>query len=208
MKLSRIKKLTWKLLLVYAAVIVLIVTADPNPRKYLTWWFWTGLGIVAIGQWVRFWAAGHLVKNKVLTVTGPYAYVKNPLYIGTFLGMVGFALVAKGDPASPYWYFRYFNWLWLAAGTLVFVAYYVPYKKKREGSRLHDIFGADWDHYDQAVPDYFPKLTRYERAQDRPWSWAATCENSEQWTPLAILAGALAIVFNQAILDFASKVWK
>jgi protein-S-isoprenylcysteine O-methyltransferase Ste14 len=208
MKLSRIKKLTWKLILVYAAVLLLIVTADPSREKHLAWWFWTGFAIVAVGQWVRFWAAGHLVKNKVLTVTGPYAYVKNPLYIGTFFGMVGFAIMAKGDPLSPYWYFQYFNWIWLGLGVLVFVAYYVPYKKKREGDRLRDIFGEDWDHYDRAVPDYFPKLSRYERAQNRPWSWAATCENSEQWTPLAIVAGALAILFNQTILEFASKALK
>jgi hypothetical protein len=39
-----------------------------------------------VSCWLRIWASGHLVKNKVLTVTGPYAYVKNPLYIGTLPG--------------------------------------------------------------------------------------------------------------------------
>jgi protein-S-isoprenylcysteine O-methyltransferase Ste14 len=206
MKLSRVRKLSWKLLLVFSLVIVLIAVADPSPDKWKRWNFWTGVGLLVVAQWVRMWAAGHLVKNKVLTVTGPYAYVKNPLYIGTFLGMVGFAFVAMGDPAQPVWYLRYANWLALGFGVLCFVAYYVPYKKKREGDRLREIFGEAWDHYDRAVPDYFPSPRRYERAEGRPWSWAAACENSEQWTPLAIAAGLAATIWNGWILAQVNRL--
>ena len=210
MKLSRLKKLSWKLLFTFSLVIALIILADPSkpPVKLVAWHFWTGVAFLLLAQWIRIWAAGHLVKNKVLTVTGPYAYVKNPLYIGTFFGMVGFAFVAMGDPTQPLWFLRYANWLALGLGFLVFVAYYIPYKKKREGDRLHDLFGEPWDHYDKAVPDYFPKLTRYERAENRPWSWAATCENSEQWTPPAILAGLAAVLFNGAVLEQVNKLLK
>ena len=201
MKLTRLKKLSWKLLLTFSLVIALIALANQKTpiEKLAQWWFWTGVAFLILSQWVRIWAAGHLVKNKVLTVTGPYAYVKNPLYIGTFLGMIGFAFVAWGDEHYP-WYFRYANWMALGLGVLVFLAYYIPYKKKREGDRLHDIFGEAWDHYDKSVPDYIPKLTRYEKAENHPWSWAATCENSEQWTPLAIAAGLAAVLWNHWIV--------
>jgi protein-S-isoprenylcysteine O-methyltransferase Ste14 len=201
MKLSRLRKITWRLVFVYSLIVALVVFAVQDEQKYLRGWFWTGFGIVAVGEWVRTWAAGHLVKNKVLTVTGPYAYVKNPLYIGTFLCMVGFAFMAKGDPTALWWLAN-MNWILLGIAVLGFVAYYVPYKKKREGSRLHDIFGDDWDHYDKAVPDYIPRLTRYERASNAPWSWTATCENSEQWTPFAIAAGTLALLFNKQLIEF------
>jgi protein-S-isoprenylcysteine O-methyltransferase Ste14 len=203
MKLSRIKKLSWKLFLVYALLIVLIYFADRRVDKWSTWNFWVGIALVGASGWLRIWASGHLVKNKVLTVTGPYAYVKNPLYIGTFLGMIGTAFLAMGDPdptRAP-WYFRNMNWLILGFGILAFVFYYIPYKKKREGNRLHDIFGESWDHYDRAVPDYFPKLSRYERAQDRPWSWRATCDNSEQWAPFAMAVGVAAILWNGWIIN-------
>ena len=205
MKLSRLRKVTLKLVFVYALVIVLVFFADHSPDKWKRWNFWTGAVFLAGSLWIRLWAAGHLVKNKVLTVTGPYAYVKNPLYIGTFLGMVGFSFVTMGDPRQV-WYFRHLNWMALGFALLVFTAYYIPYKKKREGDRLHDLFGEAWDHFDRAVPDYFPKLTRYERAQDRPWSWAATCENSEQWTPFAMAAGLAAVIWNGWIVSLAQKL--
>jgi len=202
MKLSRIKKLSWKLFLVYGLLIVLIFFADRRVDKWTRWNFWVGLALLSFSCWLRIWASGHLVKNKVLTVTGPYAYVKNPLYIGTFFGMIGTAFLTMGNPeVAQAWYFQYMNWLILGFGVLAFIFYYIPYKKKREGNRLHDIFGEAWDHYDQAVPDYFPKLTRYERAQDRPWSWQATCDNSEQWGPFAMAFGVAAIVWNGWIIN-------
>jgi len=141
MKLSRLRKLSWKLLLVYAAVIVLLFFADRRVDKWTRWPFWVGLALLAFSCWLRIWASGHLVKNKVLTVTGPYAYVKNPLYIGTFFGIVGTAFLTMGDPTAPAWYFRYMNWILLGVAVLAFIFYYIPYKKKREGNRLHDIFG-------------------------------------------------------------------
>jgi protein-S-isoprenylcysteine O-methyltransferase Ste14 len=209
MKLSRLKKLSWKLLLVYAACLALIAVARPDRNKHLQWDFWLGAGLAVVGELVRLWAAGHLVKNQVLTTTGPYAFAKNPLYIGTFFCLVGFCVMGRGDPANP-WYLHYANWILLGAGVLAFVAYYVPYKKKREGDRLRENFGADWDAYDAAVPDYFPRLTPYRHpgAEPRRWSFRAMCENSEQWTPLAIAAGIVALLYNWAILDFASKLWK
>ncbi|HEY3225388.1 MAG TPA: hypothetical protein VGK61_00170 [Planctomycetota bacterium] len=205
MKLSRLRKITWRLVFVYALIVVLVVCARQDALKYARPWFWDGFALVALGEWVRMWAAGHLVKNKVLTVTGPYAYVKNPLYIGTFLCMVGFSIMALGDPSAVWWQAN-MNWILLGVAILGFVAYYVPYKKKREGDRLRDIFGEAWDHYDRAVPDYFPRLRRYERASTAPWSWQAARENSEHWTPLAIAAGALALLFNRPLIDLVMSV--
>jgi protein-S-isoprenylcysteine O-methyltransferase Ste14 len=205
MKASRLKKLSWKLFLTYGLLVVLIFFADRRLDKWATWNFWVGVALLGASLFTRIWAAGHLVKNQVLTVTGPYAYVKNPLYIGTFLGMVGVAFLTMGTPGDL-WYFRHLNWMILGVGILAFVFYYVPYKKKREGNRLHDIFGEAWDHYDQAVPDYFPSLKRYERAADRPWSWAATKENSEHWAPFLYLVGIAAIVFNGILIEAFSKI--
>jgi len=41
---------------------------------------WIGMALILLGEGIRIWAAGHLQKNEILTVTGPYAYVKIPLH--------------------------------------------------------------------------------------------------------------------------------
>jgi len=53
----------------------------------------------AIGLWVRARAAGHLHKQEILTVTGPYAFTRNPLYLGSFILMIGAAIAAI--PGGP-----------------------------------------------------------------------------------------------------------
>ena len=200
MKKSRIRKLTWKLLVVYLAAIMLVGIADPDPGKYLRWGFPPAMGLLAGGLSLRIWATGHLEKNRVLTVTGPYAYVKNPLYVGTFLCLAGLCVLAQGSPENPSWPLRYANWILFGTGLLVFVLYYVPYKKRREGDRLLRNFGEAWSHYDESVPGYFPKLRRYERASSNQWVGARVLENSELWTTGAVSLLAAAIVFNGSLL--------
>ncbi len=207
MKLSRLRKISWRLLAVYAAVLLVVGCADRSAEKWKRWNFALGCGLIAIALGVRMWAAGHLVKNKELTVTGPYAYVKNPLYIGTFTGMVGFAFMAMGAPQDP-WFVRNLNWMALAAAVSAFALYYVPRKKKREGERLRQIFGEAWEHYDHSVPDYLPALRRYERAPARRWSWRAAVDNSEHWTPLAAAAGVAATIWNGWLLEQASRLFR
>lgn len=204
MKWSRIRKLTWKLVLVYAVAVVLVAFSDPDPRSPL---FWTGIALAVLGQAVRIWAAGHLRKNQRLTTTGPYARVKNPLYVGTFLIMTGFCLVARGGRYG-HWALNHMNWLLLAAGILVFALYYVPYKKKREGDRLRGIFGEDWDLYDRNVPDYFPRWTAWAHPRGEPvrWTFRTVIENSEHWTPFALGACLLAMMYSGRILELVRRV--
>ena len=57
MKLSRIKKLSWKLILVYALLIVLIFFADRRPDKWMLWNFWVGVGFLVASSWLRIWAS-------------------------------------------------------------------------------------------------------------------------------------------------------
>ncbi len=203
MKWTRVRKLTWKLLFVYALVLVLLAFADPDPRKP---YFWIGLVLLTLGQLVRFWAAGHLVKNQRLTTTGPYAHVKNPLYIGTLLVMAGFGTIAQSG-GYDHWALNNMNWILLGFAVLMFVFAYVPYKKKREGDRLRRNFGEEWDVYDRNVPDYFPRLSTYHHQDAEPVRWSArvVVDNSEHWTPIAIAAGIVAIIFSHEIIDFAQR---
>ncbi len=100
--------------------------------------------IVLPGVGLRAAASGHVKKNLELTVTGPYAYTRNPLYLGSILIAVGFAIAAR----SP----------WLAAALAVmFLAIYMPVILAEEDF-LRSAF-AEFDEYKRRVPRIFPRLT-------------------------------------------------
>ena len=73
----------------YLFVGLLAVVSRPTPLLAAI-----GTVFVAVGETVRFWAAGHLLKSKELAVSGPYRYTQNPLYLGRFLILTGFCVRA------------------------------------------------------------------------------------------------------------------
>jgi len=70
-------------------VVVAVVLRRP------AWHLW-GIPLVVLGEALRTWAAGHLLKDERLTVGGPYAFVRDPLYLGSLLSALGF-LAIVGD---------------------------------------------------------------------------------------------------------------
>jgi protein-S-isoprenylcysteine O-methyltransferase Ste14 len=177
-------KISLRVLVVWVTVGALMALARPEPA-----WLVGGAVPVLLGELLRIWAAGHLEKNKKLTVTGPYAHVKNPLYLGTFLIMAGFCVMAPARYQA--------NWIILAVGSLLFIAAYAPRKMRVEYGRLRERFGEAFEAYDKAVPDYVPRLTPYRGGTDR-WQLSLVLENSELWVALVVLLGAGALVSKWA----------
>jgi protein-S-isoprenylcysteine O-methyltransferase Ste14 len=108
---------------------------------------WTSIAIgcviAAPGVWLRAIAAGHVRKNAELTTTGPYAYTRNPLYLGSIIIALGFGVASRS--------------LWVAVAIIVlFLAIYLPVIKSEEVF-LRDAFG-DFDEYARNVPRLFPRL--------------------------------------------------
>jgi protein-S-isoprenylcysteine O-methyltransferase Ste14 len=166
---------TGKVVLVVLAFAALVWLARPSPV-----WFLAGGALVGLGEMIRLWAAGHLQKNADVTTTGPYAHVKNPLYLGSLLIMVGFGMMSR-------------VWWLLAAGLAVFAIYYAPFKKRRESDRLRERFGERWVGYDRAVPDYLPRWTPYARRGAARWQPALVVENSERGMAVAVVC-AVALI--------------
>ncbi len=169
-------KLTIRTVPLFVLIALLFVYAEPQALLLVG-----GIPLILVGEAVRLWAAGHLSKNKEVTTTGPYAYVKNPLYIGTFLVMVGFCMLAG-------------HWQILVLGLGTFFFYYAPYKKKVESDRLRKIFGDVWDDYDRNVPHYIPKLTPYKDRGSHRWEWSRVVANSEHQTATSALTGLILMV--------------
>jgi protein-S-isoprenylcysteine O-methyltransferase Ste14 len=159
----------------YLGAILLVLFAKPYLAGIII-----GMILIFLGEGIRLWAAGHLQKNEVLTITGPYAYVKNPLYIGSILITAGFCIMAD-------------NIYLLALAMFMFCFHYIPYKKKMEGDRLKNRFGELYEDYDEKVPEYIPRISRYSD-QKGFWQVRNLIENSEEGILLIILVGIILVI--------------
>lgn len=110
---------------------------------------WLSLAVGAVvafsGVAIRAAASGHVKKNAELTKTGPYAYTRNPLYVGSIVIAAGFAIAAMS------------TWI-VVILALMFVLIYVPVIRSEEAF-LRDMF-ADFDEYCRQVPRFVPRFTR------------------------------------------------
>jgi protein-S-isoprenylcysteine O-methyltransferase Ste14 len=110
---------------------------------------WASIGAGAVialtGVGVRAAASGHVRKNEQLTTTGPYAYTRNPLYLGSVIIGAGFAVAAR-------------SW-WIAAMLVViFAAIYVPVIRAEEAF-LRRRF-PEFANYAERVPRLLPRVGR------------------------------------------------
>ena len=101
-----------------------------------------GSVLVAAGVAVRAVASGQLRKNEALATSGPYSYTRNPLYLGSILIAVGFAIAARS------------LWIWIVL-IVFFVAVYVPVIRSEE-SFLRSAF-PDFELYARRVPRILPR---------------------------------------------------
>jgi protein-S-isoprenylcysteine O-methyltransferase Ste14 len=107
-----------------------------------------GLAVACIGLLIRALASGQVKKDRELTMTGPYAYVRNPLYLGSILLGIGFALAARD--------------LWIGVVlVLYFVVVYVPVIRG-EQDHLRSTFPA-YAEYTRQVPSLVPRTLWFAR---------------------------------------------
>ncbi|MGQ9523742.1 MAG: methyltransferase family protein [Armatimonadota bacterium] len=127
---------------VVAVPLVMLALAQPTLVSLIA-----GCVLVAAGQALRLWAAGYIHKESEVTTGGPYAYVRNPLYVGSFLISAGFAVM------SAVW----ISWL------LVAVQYAFVYHLTviAEEQRLEEILGESYRQYRASVPRWIPSLRPY-----------------------------------------------
>ena len=136
----------WRVPLGFLCGVLFIVLARPRPLTLAIG------GIIAVlGLALRAWAAGHIRKNAQLATSGPYAYTRNPLYLGSFLLGLGFTI------ASSQW------WLGFIFAAL-FLGIYLPVMRV-EAATLAEIFGEDYKRYASAVPLFFPRPIPYRDGQ-------------------------------------------
>lgn len=102
------------------------------------------LALVLPGLWLRGYSAGYIKKNQELTTTGPYAFVRNPLYLGSILIAAGFAVAILSWPVA-------------VALAIMFIAIYVPVIASEE--RFLRAAFPEFPEYCRRVPRLIPRLT-------------------------------------------------
>jgi protein-S-isoprenylcysteine O-methyltransferase Ste14 len=133
-----------------------------------------GLIFIIPGLAIRALASGHVQKNEQLTMTGPYAYTRNPLYLGSLILAAGFAVSAR-------------NW-WIGAGLILFfLAIYLPVIRGEEVF-LGEHF-PEFAEYARHVPRLIPRLSSDNR-RGGTFSWDLYWKHREYNATL----GALAVI--------------
>jgi len=121
-----------------------------------------GLPVSALGMLLRGWAAGHLAKNERLATSGPYAYLRNPLYVGTLLVALGIVIASR-------------SLLLAFLFAAVFVLVYLPVVELEE-QHLRNIF-PDYARYAAQVRRFVPGK-RYQ-AGGASFCWRLYLKNEE-----------------------------
>jgi len=187
---GRPESLIWRRLVAFAFAAATLALARPAESPLWPWGLAAGCFLMVVGEALRIWGCGHLDKNQRVVSSGPYAHVRNPLYLGTLSIVVG-VCVAAGSSLVLY--------LILPLALVVFFGYYAPKKERIESDRMRRRFGARFEEYRSSVPGYLPRLKRWSGASRDRWRAKLLVENTEIPTVLIVAAG-LALIVVRAFL--------
>jgi protein-S-isoprenylcysteine O-methyltransferase Ste14 len=146
-----------------------------------------GAAMVAPGLLIRALASGHVRKNEALATSGPYAYTRNPLYLGSLLMGVGFAIAAR-------------SWWVGVALLMMFFAIYIPVIRDEE-TFLRQKF-PEFSEYARRVPRLFPRLVPVPKSADNAsagFSRDLYLKHREYNALLGTLAMIAALIFQMVI---------
>jgi len=177
-----------RLFCVYIFILALFFIARPTPMSVSI-----GFIFVALGEAIRFWAAGHLHKTVELITSGPYRYTRNPLYLGRLLILTGLCTMATLPYPKA---FPYANWIVLGLSCAIFFGYYLPRKERVEPERLRKQHGEPYDKYFRAVPALFPALRPYSDGSTSGWSSDNMLRNREQWMVIGLALFTLVLLWR------------
>lgn len=123
----------------------------------IEWLYWVGAVLFVVGVVIRLWASGVIAKNKQLATSGPYLYVRHPLYTGNILILFGFAA------ASGIW--------WTPIAALALLYFYYPPAIQYEEIKLRKIFGTAYDDYSEITPALMPRFDNRPSGKGDTWSF-------------------------------------
>jgi hypothetical protein len=150
-----------------AIIIIIILRIKPNL-------FFPATCISLFGELLQLWCFSSLDKNKNLTNRGPYAFTRNPMYIGRFFVLFGFLLLI-GD-------------IWVIVIYSILYYFYVINRIKREEARLRSLFKESYENYCRQVNRFLPSFTCFNRKSLLFFKRSLLIQNHGGWNFVAVLS--------------------
>lgn len=147
--------------------IVFLLLMHPSIQS-----LWIGGALALGGALLRLWAAGHIEKGRVLTQGGPYAFTRNPLYLGSFFMALGIVIAGQG-----YWL--------LPAFAAFFAGFYYPVMKAEE-QELLQAHGDSFLEYSARVPMFIPRFRKADPGAS-VFLWSRVLRNREHHTMTGLI---------------------
>ena len=175
----------WRVFLgfVAAGLFALFSHVGSWPRALL------GLLLALAGLWVRGWAAGYLEKGKRLAQDGPYAWVRHPLYTGSFLMALGVVIAGTASRfpvhAAVLWFVFLFLFLWI-----------YPRRIVDEERALEKTFGDAWRAFTSKNHRFIPRGSPARRENPDRFERARYLKNREYNAAIGWAAGAALVIFK------------
>ena len=153
-------------------LVVMLLFARPTTASLIVGFF-----IAILGELIRFWGVGYAggetrvtkrLGGSKLVTNGPYAYVRNPLYIGNMLIYLGFGIMSMA----------LFPYLQIVAGVYFFVQYYLIVTLEEE--HLAKKFGEEYRRYYENVPRFIPKLKKYKYASNYSFNFKEAIKSEKR----------------------------
>jgi len=142
-------------------------------------WFWTGLAVSLFGELIQLWCFASLNKNETLARKGPYALVRNPMYLGRYFIVLGIILLL-GTPG-----------VYAMVPYTVFYGFYMVNRVKREEATLKNRLGADYLQYCKEVSRFLPSAKGLSAKTILFWNRALLIQNHGPSNALGLLAAYL-----------------
>ena len=178
---QRARKLFLKLRLPTGILAFALLVTQLEPT-----WFFPGLTVSVLGQMLQMWCMSTIKTQKKLTLTGPYMFVRNPMYIGRFFLVFGI-LMMTGK-------------LWLLALLAVIYYFYMVNRVRREEKVLAELFGEDYAAYCREVRPYLPGLKRFD--PQKLWSF-----NRESFEQNNVMVNTMTMVACYIVMYLFTFVW-
>ncbi len=135
----------WRVPLGFVTAAVTLAFASPTRP-----WFGWGFGVALCGEAIRIWAAGHLEKSREVTRSGPYRFMRHPLYVGSSVMALGIVIAAHSAV--------------VAIVAMVYMASTIGAAVRTEEAFLRRTFGDTYDRYRTSTAEPMMRRFSVERA--------------------------------------------